>query len=119
MTTEGRPLPVSRRRAHTEEGSSNGSAPAYMVPGFQDIEKARQEAEARAMASESNYQSLRAQFERAVEHVKTLEAQARSQDQLHQQLRENQARADAAEERVKELQAEVDRMTYAAGSADR
>jgi septation ring formation regulator EzrA len=119
MTTEERPLPVSRRRAHEEEGSSNSSAPVYMVPGFQDIERARQEAEARAMASESNYQSLRAQFERAVEHVKTLEAQARSQHQLHQQLRENEARADAAEERVKELQAEVDRMTYAAGSADR
>jgi hypothetical protein len=110
--------PPPERRTREEEASPNGSSPAYMHPGFQEIERARQDAEERANASDANFHSIRIRFERALEQVKTLEAQVGSQDYLRRQLRDVEARANAAEGRIKELQAELQK-THAAGSANR
>jgi hypothetical protein len=115
-TAEEAPLPPER--PSREEPSPNRSSPAYMHPGFQEIERARQDAEERAKASDANFHSIRIQFERALEQVKTLGAQVASQDYLRRQLRDVEARANAAEGRIKELQAELQRTSHAAGSAN-
>ena len=65
-----------------------------------------------ALRTEGNFQALQSQFDRAVDQVKTLESQVNAQQALRQQLKEAEARAQAAEVRVKELEAELDKVTF-------
>jgi hypothetical protein len=108
--------PVPAKPQKQRRGKAGTEGPAYMLPGFRQIEQARQAAEEQARTTEGNFQNLRSQFDRAVDQVKTLESQVNAQQALRQQLKDAEARAQAAEVRVKELEAELDRVTFAARS---
>jgi hypothetical protein len=106
--SEGAPARAERQR----RGKGVNEGPAYMLPGFRQIDEARQAAEELALRTEGNFQALQSQFDRAVDQVKTLESQVNAQQALRQQLKEAEARAQAAEVRVKELEAELDKVTF-------
>jgi len=109
-------VPARAQRPRKGKAANDGSAPAYMLPGFRHIEEARRTAEELARTTEGNFQALQSQFDRAVDQVKTLESQVNAQQALRQQLNEAEARAQAAELRAKELAAELDKVTFAARS---
>ena len=102
--------PARAERQRRGKGVKEG--PAYMLPGFRQVDEARQAAEELALRTEGNFQALQSQFDRAVDQVKTLESQVNAQQALRQQLKEAEARAQAAEVRVKELEAELDKVTF-------
>jgi hypothetical protein len=108
--------PVPAKAQKQRRGKSGNDGPAYLLPGFRQIEEARRTAEELARTTEGNFQNLQSQFDRAVDQVKTLESQVDAQQALGQQLKDAEARAQAAEVRVKELEAELDKVTFAARS---
>ena len=106
--------PVPAKAQKRRRGKAGNDGPAYLLPGFRQIEEARRTAEELARTTEGNFQNLQSQFDRAVDQVKTLESQVDAQQALGQQLKDAEARAQAAEVRVKELEAELDKVTFAA-----
>ena len=98
-------LKLSRR----EPAPADHSSPAYMHPGFRQIEEARKAAEERAVATEQNFHGLQSKFERTVDQVKVLEGRVQAEDATGQRLREMEARLQAAEDRIKELEAAIER----------
>ncbi len=106
--------PVPAKAQKQRRGKAGSDGPAYLLPGFRQIEEARRTAEELARTTEGNFQNLQSQFDRAVDQVKTLESQVNAQQALGQQLKDAEARAQAAEVRVKELEAELDKVTFAA-----
>lgn len=102
-------------RARRSEEPQDASVSSYMLPGFRQIEQARQVAEERAHSSEQSFQSLQAQFQRTIERVKTLEARTQTERALREQLRQAEAKAQAAEARATELEADLSKLTFAAG----
>jgi len=108
IPTEAVPARAQRHR----RAKAVNEGPVYMLPGFRQVDEARQAAEELALRTEGNFQALQSQFDRAVDQVKTLESQVNAQQALRQQLKEAEARAQAAEVRVKELEAELDKVTF-------
>ena len=106
--------PVPAKAQQQRRGKAGSEGPAYLLPGFRQIEEARRTAEELTRTTEGNFQNLQSQFDRAVDQVKTLESQVDAQQTLGQQLKDAEARAQAAEVRVKELEAELDKVTFAA-----
>ncbi|HLE44737.1 MAG TPA: hypothetical protein VJB36_12035 [Methylomirabilota bacterium] len=102
---EGRRGPFRSRRSRREPTRADGSSPAYMHPGFRQLEESRQAAEERAVATEQNFHGLQSRFERTVDQVKVLEGRVQAEDATGQKLREMEARLQAAEARIKELEA--------------
>ncbi len=103
------------KRGPKSEEPADASVPSDMLPAFRQIEQARQAAEERARSSDQSFQSLQAQFQRTIEQVKTLEARTQGDGSLREQLRAAEAKAQAGEARVVELEAELDKLTYATG----
>jgi len=101
--------PFRSRRSRREPTPADDSSPAYMHPGFRQIEEARQAAEERAVATEQNFHGLQSRFERTVDKVKVLEGRVQAEDPTSQRLREMGARLQAAETRIKELEAAIER----------
>lgn len=113
------PAPAGRfMRVRRTARPSRAPDPAYMLPGFRQIEEARQAAEERARSSEESFQSLQARLERTVEQVKTLKAGAQADGALRDRLRAAEAKTRAAEARVIELEADLDKQTVAARSTN-
>lgn len=106
---EGRHRPFRLRRSRREPVPANESLPAYMHPGFRQLEEARQEAEERAVATEQNFNGLQSRFERTVGQVKILEGRVQAEDATAQRLGEMDARLQAAEARIKELESAIGR----------
>jgi hypothetical protein len=113
------PAPAGRfMRVRRTARPSHAPDPAYMLPGFRQIEEARRAAEERARSSEESFQSLQAQLERTVEQVKTLKAGAQADGALRDRLRAAEAKTRAAEARVIELEDDLDKQTVAARSTN-
>ena len=106
---EGHRGPFRSRRSRREPTPANHPSPAYMHPGFRQIEEARKAAEERAVATEQNFHGLQSKFERTVDQVKVLEGRVQAEDATGQRLREMEARLQAAEARIKELEAAIGR----------
>lgn len=106
---EGRRGPFRSRRSRREPTPADDSSPAYMHPGFRQIEEARKAAEDRAVATEQNFNGLQSRFERTIDQVKVLEGRVQAEDATAQRLRELEARLQAAEARIKQLEAAMGR----------
>ena len=96
-------------RSRREPIPADDSSPAYMHPGFRQIEQARKAAEERAVATEQNFNGLQSRFERTVDQVKVLEGRVQAEDATAERLRELEAGLQAAEARIKELEAAMGR----------
>lgn len=101
--------PFWSRLTRREPAPADDSSPAYMHPGFRQIEEARKAAEDRAIATQQDFNGLQSRFERTIDQVKVLEGQVQAEDATGQKLREMEARLQAAEARIKELEAAMER----------